>query len=218
MSVVQHVDDLLRELLHQGPLEGTRIPVTFETPGPQWAAHRDSPCVNIFLHTLEEDATRSQSGDIGIVDEDGAVIGYRKPPRYFALSYLVTVWAQTVADEHRVLGGLLEWCADTEELLPPEHDGRRFTMRLRGCAGPESEGGVAARVWSALGTPPRPALDLVVTVPLERRATEAVPAPVRGATLRFRRLSPSEGETGPRGEDSSDRGPGRPRRNVKEVG
>lgn len=217
MSVVQHVDDILRELLRRGPLEGTRIPVTLDTPGPEWAAHRDGPCVNIFLHAVEEDATRCQSGDIGIVDEDGAVIGYRKPPRYFTLSYLVTVWAQSVADEHRVLGRLLEWCADTEELLAPEHDGRRFTMRLRGCGGPEGEGSVAARVWSALGTPPRPALDLVVTVPLERRATEAAPAPVHGAALRIRRLPPSAEQT-PRREDAPDRGPGRPRRNVKEVG
>lgn len=49
MSVVQHVDDILRAQLCQGPLKGTRIPVTFDTPGPQWVAHCDSPCVNLFL-------------------------------------------------------------------------------------------------------------------------------------------------------------------------
>lgn len=57
-----------------------------------------------------------------------------------------------------------------------------------------------------------------MTVPLERQATVAAPAPVRGAALRIRRPAPREGQRAPRGEDLLGRGPGRPRRNVKEVG
>ncbi|MFF4409947.1 DUF4255 domain-containing protein [Streptomyces sp. NPDC001262] len=213
MSVVQRVDDALKEGLGRGPLSGSRIPVTFDTPGSEWSARRSGPCVNVFLHSVEEDAQRTQTGRIGVVDEEGTVIGYRRPPRYFVLSYLVTVWAQTVADEHRLLGRLLEWCAVTEELALPQ-DGfgpqpDRLGLRVRATGGESSET-PASRVWSSLGTPARPGLDLVVTVPLEREPIGTGPAPVHGLALRTGRL-PARPEDDPAPRSA------RPRRRVEEV-
>ncbi|WP_432000539.1 DUF4255 domain-containing protein [Streptomyces sioyaensis] len=220
MSVVQQVDDALRAELQHGPLQAADIQVSFDTPDADWAARRAGPCVNLFLYGIEEDGARSQSGDVSIVDEQGTVVGYADPPRYFRLTYLVSVWAQSVQDEHRVLGVLLEWCVRTEELTVHGSPGgtgasRRLALGLRE-AGDAAEA-APSRLWSSLGIAARPALDLAVTVPLSRPAEEGGPAPAEGMRLRARHLA----GTGA----ADDTGPGQPqhthstrrRRNVEEI-
>ncbi|MBH1939190.1 DUF4255 domain-containing protein [Streptomyces sp. AV19] len=216
MNIVQQVDTALKNGLLQGPLQGAGISVAFDTPDSAWIARRTGPCVNAFLHSVDEDHSRAQAGNIGVVDEEGNVVGYRRPPRHFRLSYLVTVWAQSVQDEHRMLGRLLEWCAETEELTLPEGGNRRLTLRLRGTGKEKlvTEDNPAARLWTTLSIPTRPALDLLITVPLERQTTEAMPAPTRGAALRARQLSTH----GNRPVSRPQGRPGRPGRNVTEIG
>ncbi|MET9418457.1 DUF4255 domain-containing protein [Streptomyces klenkii] len=220
MSILQRVDNLLKDQLTQGPLSGTHIPVTFDTPDQQWTARRSGPCVNVFLHTVEEDTTRRGTGTVSIVDEDGTVVGYQNPDRHFTLAYLITVWAQTVSDEHHLLGRLLQWCAATEELTlpPPPHDtapGARhhITVRLRGNSGSPSEESSGTRIWSTLGTPARPALELTLTVPLPQQPTPASPAPAHGATLRAAQF-PARHQTA---ATQPPRRPARPQRRVEEV-
>lgn len=235
MSVVQWVDETLKNELTRGPLRASAVPVSFDTPDSDWAARRSGPCVNLFLYGIEEDSSRNQSGGVSVIDEQGTVIGYGSPPRYFRLTYLVSVWAQSVQDEHRMLGSLLEWCVRTDELVAdPRRPGdlSRVAVNLQ-----ETDGGsesAASRLWSSLGTPARPVLDLAVTVPLRKPDERSSPAPAKGMGLRARQLdgfvAPGRNEdtarhtaapdSGPSGPDTGPRtrpGPGRPRRKVEEI-
>ncbi|MFI1166311.1 DUF4255 domain-containing protein [Streptomyces sp. NPDC020801] len=227
MSVVQQVDETLRKELVCGPLRAAGIQVTFDTPDATWAARRAGPCVNLFLYGIEEDASRSQSGGVSIVDEQGTVVGYAAPPRYFRFTYLVSVWAQSVQDEHHMLGALLEWCVRTEELVVHSPDGsidanRRLSLGLREAGGAAET--AASRLWPALGIAARPVLDLAVTVSLNRPAEESGPAPAKGMRLRARHLADREvaGDV-PGAGDAPGEPPGpaaastRHRRNVEEI-
>ncbi|MCL6302594.1 DUF4255 domain-containing protein [Streptomyces kronopolitis] len=222
MSVVHQVDDSLRAELQRGPLQAADIQVSFDTPDADWAARRAGPCVNLFLYGIEEDAARSQSGDVSIVDAQGTVVGYAGPPRYFRLTYLVSVWAQSVQDEHQLLGTLLEWCVRTEELMvhaSSSLDGTgtssRLALRLRE-AGDATEA-VASRLWSSLGIAARPALDLAVTIPLSKPLEEVGPAPVEGMRLMARHMAGAGGDAGPGRPPHPEPPSTRRRRNVEEM-
>ncbi|WP_328667223.1 DUF4255 domain-containing protein [Streptomyces sp. NBC_00322] len=227
MSLVQQVDETLRAELMRGPLRGTNIQLSFDTPDADWAARRSGPCVNLFLYGVEEDTSRSQSGGVTVLDEQGTVIGNTGPPRYFRLTYLVSVWAQSAQDEHGVLGTLLEWCVCTEELVahaPPGGNGgsRRLSLGLREAGDtPET---TASRLWPTLGISARPALDLAVTVPVSRPTEESGPAPAKGMHLRARQVA-GNGPAGDAGAATDvgvplgEPGAGSPvrRRNVEEI-
>lgn len=214
MSIVQHVDDTLERELRQGPLHGVQAQVVFDTPNSDWAARRSGLCVNLFLHSIEEDMKQRQSGDTSIIDEHGVVVGYNRPTRFFHLGYALTVWGHSPRDEHRMLGTLLEWCVATEHLVPlPGRTARgALSLKLR----ETTEGGEspAAKLWSGLGTPARPVLDLLVMVPVTRPTTAVETEPVKGMTLRAERLDPP---LVPENRPARPSGGARLRRNVEEI-
>lgn len=221
MSIVQHVDDTLERELRAGPLSGVNAEITFETPNSDWAARRSGLCLNLFLHSIEEDVRHRQSGDSSIIDENGIVVGRRKPARSFRLGYAMTVWGHSPRDEHRLLGTLLEWCVVTERLtpVPSRHSGTsltgRPTLMLREV--PEGAESPAAKLWSGLGTPARPVLDLLVTVPVGLPDTSVTTEPIREFGLRAATLDPPLVPEDRPHRAPRPRGTARPRRNVEEI-
>ncbi|MFI9650032.1 DUF4255 domain-containing protein [Streptomyces sp. NPDC052040] len=216
MSIVQHIDVTLEQELRQGPLHGVHAEVAFETPNSDWVARRSGLCVNLFLHSVEEEVTQRQTGDSTVVDETGVVIGYRRPTRYFRLGYALTVWAQNPRDEHSLLGTLLEWCVATEKLAPYRDPAAGpLVLKLRDT--PEGSEPLSVKLWSSLGTPPRPVLDLLVTVPVVRPPTTVESEPVKGVTLRAQRLDPPVVPEEPPARAPRPAGARRPRRNVEEI-
>ncbi|MFF4282782.1 DUF4255 domain-containing protein [Streptomyces kronopolitis] len=188
MSVVHLVDEALKVELLKGPLRGAHAQVSFETPDSDWSVRSSGPRVNAFLYSIEEDNSRAASGNISVVDQGGSVIGFESPPRYFRLSYMVSVWTQSTADEHRMLGQLLEWfvCTETLTVQTASGDTLRLQLKLRKSPDDGRESPVS-RVWSSLRTPIRPVLDLTVMISLTKPGQEANAAP-RGMLLRPRQL------------------------------
>ncbi|MFF3747716.1 DUF4255 domain-containing protein [Streptomyces kronopolitis] len=188
MSVVHLVDEALKEELLKGPLRGAHAQVSFETPDSDWSVRSSGPRVNAFLYSIEEDNSRVSSGAISVVDQGGSVIGFESPPRYFRLSYMVSVWTQSTSDEHRMLGQLLEWfiCTETLTVQTAAGDTLRLQLNLRKSPDDGRESPVS-RVWSSLRTPMRPVLDLTVMISLSKPGQEANAAP-RGMSLRPRQL------------------------------
>ncbi|MGW8953876.1 DUF4255 domain-containing protein [Streptomyces sp. NPDC055709] len=221
MSIVQHVDDTLERELRAGPLSGVNAEIAFETPNSDWAARRSGLCLNLFLHSIEEDAKQRQAGDTSIIDENGIVVGYRKPTRSFKLGYAMTVWGHSPRDEHRLLGTLLEWCVATERLTPASslYAGTpltgRPTLALREV--PEGAESPTSKLWSGLGTPARPVLDLLVTVPVGLPNTQVRTEPIREFALRAATLDPPRVPEERPHRPSRPRGTARPRRNVEEI-
>ncbi|MFZ3475678.1 DUF4255 domain-containing protein [Streptomyces sp. 4.24] len=221
MSIVQHVDDTLERELRAGPLSGVNAEIAFETPNSDWAARRSGLCLNLFLHSIEEDMKKRQAGDTNVIDENGIVIGRSKPARSFRLGYAMTVWGHSPRDEHRLLGTLLEWCVATERLTPAPslYAGtplvERPTLELREV--PDGAESPAAKLWSGLGTPARPVLDLLVTVPVSPPGTKVATAPIREFGLRAATLDPPVVPPEPPHRPPRPRGTARPRRNVEEI-
>lgn len=194
MNILHLVDDALGDELRAGPLSGMNAQVSFETPNSDWVTRRTGLWVNLFLHGIDEDIPRRQTGDRNIVDEQGTIVGYDPPARYFRLGYALTVWGQSPRDEHSVLGAMLEWCVSTDRITAQAgpHHAKPISLRLRPT--PEGAEPPAMKLWAGLGTPPRPVLDLLLIVPITAPIKNIGTEPVRGLTLRSQNLqSPSLG-------------------------
>ncbi|MFF4935302.1 DUF4255 domain-containing protein [Streptomyces griseofuscus] len=191
-TMIPEVDEALRALLGGGPRAGTAVDVSFETPGGSWAAaRRGGPVINTYLYDIREDVDRRQFGYIPVVDEGDTVVGRRRQPHWFRLSYLVTAWADRPAEEHRLLADLLTDLLSHEELAPSELPG---ALGALGLPVPLSVSGTPAasrsltEIWSALGTELRPSLDVTVTAPFPARTDhQAGPAVTEAPAVNMRR-------------------------------
>ncbi len=186
------LDQTLAALLgdSQAPSELRAAEVGFETPDRGYAPSQAT--VNLFLHRVREDVALRDPAPV--TQRSGDVFVRREPPLRVRCSYLVTTWADPgqgaalkIKNEHRLLGQALAWL-------------RRFPTipeaYLRGgLAGqPVPPPAVVARpdtddssgeFWTALGVPPRPALDLSVTISVEFAPAVVEGPPVVTSELRL---------------------------------
>ncbi|WP_158887994.1 DUF4255 domain-containing protein [Amycolatopsis anabasis] len=166
--MIHEVDEALRALITDGAWLGSQIEVVFDAPTRDWAARRNAPTINVFLYDVREDLARRGSGRMEEHDEQGELLGWRPPPRWYHLSYLVTAWTSRAPDEHRLLSALLARFGTTE-LLPRRTLGGSLAetglnLPLQ-AARPLGEGRSLSELWSALGGELKPSIDLLVTAP-----------------------------------------------------
>jgi hypothetical protein len=145
---------------------------------------RSAGIVNLFLHTVTENLDGVNMGPVRVRDGQGRVTGVHNAPRSYHLSYLVTAWASSAAEEHELLGALIG--AHTEQdALHADH--LRGALRALDVGMPMrlgwTPGGATTQLWTALGIPMRTALDLTITAPaLPVRLHQPAP-PVEAITL-----------------------------------
>ncbi|GGK10115.1 hypothetical protein GCM10010123_45060 [Pilimelia anulata] len=178
--MIPDVDDALRALVAEDLLAGAGATVAFDAPTTEWAARRTGPVVNLFLYDVREDLARQRQGEVVERAPDGRPVARRDPPRYFALSYLITAWTSHPTDEHRLLSTLLAGLAAHDELPAGHLAGSLAALGLAvpmSVASPPGDGRALADIWSALGGQLKPSLDLVVTAPLTP-ARRPAPPPV----------------------------------------
>ncbi|WP_206505752.1 Pvc16 family protein [Streptomyces chrestomyceticus] len=161
-----------------------------------------TPEVNFYLYELREDISRRQdqmcledesprSESVGKQFDVNTLLPHR-PPRSFTLSYMATAWAAQPYDAHRMLEAVLTrlcWEDTLHVYTPPGPS--EFVVKPDPTAGsvlaalhpltsiriaqpPENRG--VGELWSALGTPPRPFVDIAVTLPLETFALQPTAA------------------------------------------
>ncbi|QWF77839.1 DUF4255 domain-containing protein [Amycolatopsis sp. CA-230715] len=176
--MIHEVDEALRALITDGSWLDSQIEVVFEAPTSEWAARRNAPTVNVFLYDVREDLARRGSGRVAEHDEHGELVGWRPPPRWYDLSYLVTAWTSRAQDEHRLLSTLLAGLSGLEN-LPQEHlrgsvaeAGFAVSMQT---ARPLGEGRSLSELWTALGGELKPSVDLLVTAPMVGELTPVGP-------------------------------------------
>lgn len=168
--MIHEVDESLRLLMRNEALQGTDIDILFETPTKEWASRRNTPTIDVFLYDIREDIGRREEGVISIRGEDGKVIGRRRPPRYYKLSYLVTAWTQRPEDEHRLLSACMATFLKHGELPRETLVGSLKEMGLLimvNIALPPPQDRSISDIWTALGGELKPSLELVVVAPLE---------------------------------------------------
>src|SRR5919198_2680891 len=118
-----------------------------------------------FTVTLDPPTNSGTGAGVSIFLLDLAALpplrGERRAPLQMALNYLVTVWAGTAADQHRLLDRLVTAAMQVED----------FEVRL---------GAPPADLWTALAATPRPCFQLRVPVrqPLPEPAVELVREPL----------------------------------------
>jgi hypothetical protein len=209
--MIQDLDESLRTLVRRDALQGSDVDVAFEAPTREWAAHRNTPTVDLYLYDIREDLQRRTVAWEPVRNEDGRVIERRPPARVYKLSYLVTAWTQRPEDEHRLLSAML-LCFLRHERMPDEVLAGTLagTMVpvLTTIALPPPPDRSLSDVWSALGGELKPSLDLVVTAPFDvQRQQEAGPPVEGGVTLQLGEHGgwPAEEGAGPA---SDERAPG----------
>lgn len=186
--MIHEVDEGLRQLLVESGVGESGVELVFEAPTRQWMAKRNAPTVSVFLYDIREDVTRRRTGPVEEYDEDGTVVGWRDPPRWFQLTYLVTAWTSRPQDEHRLLSDVLRCFVRTDVLAAHVLTGSLAELGLTvglDVVGSAGNGGPSASdVWSALDGELRPAVEVRVTAPLRGELTAAGPLVTDGLIVR----------------------------------
>ncbi|MGH9117552.1 MAG: DUF4255 domain-containing protein [Acidimicrobiales bacterium] len=168
-AVLNDVAQSLRSLIQSAvPSNGGLPLISFAPPTAAWAADQDDPVINLFLYDVREDQDGLGSYELDIRDDDGKVIGRLPPPRRYQLSYLVSAWSKDPEAEHEMLGAILVTVPD-DPALPAEHLVGRLVeqgLPVRIAVGRPVAGANTWDLWSALGSPPRTAIEIVVTAPI----------------------------------------------------
>jgi hypothetical protein len=199
--MIHEVDEALRRLLAEYGVPGGGGELAFDAPTKEWTAQRNGPTVNVFLYDIREDRGRRRSGQAEEHDDTGLVVGWRDPPRWFQLSYLVTAWTNRPQDEHRLLSDVLGCLLRTDALASRWLTGTLAELDLSvpvEAAAPVSEGRAASDVWTALGGELKPAIDLRVTAPYAGERMPAGPPVTEGLVTRVAAAPAVPAETGRR--------------------
>jgi hypothetical protein len=174
-KMIEDVDESLRAALLPHLLDGTEV--SFGPPTPEREPGR--PLLTAFLLRVTAVTANMINGRLDIRDDRGVVIGRRPAPRRYALHYLFWASAQTVAEEHALLGRALTVLGSMVS-IPPDHvrdslteAGSPVTVHVV----EEESIRHTTELWSALGTQPRPFFELGVNVVVPSPADQIVAVP-----------------------------------------
>jgi hypothetical protein len=152
------------------PLDLQNADVSFEPPNKSFAPA--NPTINLFLYEVKEN--RLLRDPVPIVTRVGDTFVRRTPPLRVDCTYLVTTWsnqtgATGVAEEHLLLGLALAWLSRFPLIptgfLQGSLLGQPFPLQT--FVAQTEDGKSAGEFWSALGSVPRPAFHLLVTIALD---------------------------------------------------
>lgn len=184
--MIDEVDEALRRLLAEHDLPGAGVELGFEAPTSEWSAKRNAPAISVFLYDVREEPGLRSGSTVEEHDESGAVVGWRDPPHWFQLSYLVTAWTNRPQDEHRLLSDVLRCLVRHDVLETRWLTGSLSELGLTvtfEAGGTLAEGRSAGDLWSALGGQLKPSIHLRVTAPLAGERTPAAPPVTEGLVL-----------------------------------
>ena len=163
------LDDALRALFERELADrGLRdTSVSFDAPTEAWAGARKAPVLDLYLYDVTEShEERRVEWEQDTVD---GRITERPPPVLVEASYVITGWADSPEDEHRLLSAALA-VAYAHPQLPDDVRGgaladewslqRPLVTRV---ARPSGEP-VGAGFWAAMGSRPKPSVDFGVAV------------------------------------------------------
>ncbi|MGE3619584.1 MAG: Pvc16 family protein [Acidimicrobiia bacterium] len=177
--MIDEVDAALGALL--AAVADTKATVSFDPPGDGTSSRK--PTYHLLLRGIEEAVEARKAAWEDVRTADGRVEGRQPPLRTYRLTYALAATAGSTTDEHRMLGTALRGLS-AHDAVPAEHLSGTLAGEvppvLVEVALPSTTSGALASAewWSALGIPPRAALEVVVHAPLvpELRTDLAPPA------------------------------------------
>jgi len=176
--MISELDESIKQLLiKKGELDSTRIEISFETPDREWSASISKPRINLYLYDIREN--HDLRGTQWFVENHpNGTATKKKNPARINLSYLVTVWAHDKADEHRllwhVLTTLFRYPVLPEEILDQALTSQDIPI-ITLTAQPDGLLQNPADFWTALDNNLKPAINYVVTIPMNLDYQHTVP-------------------------------------------
>lgn len=192
----QDLDLTLENLLHdsQAPAELKGAEVIFETPIKNYGTQTIAD-INLFLYEVKEN--RALRDPVPFVTQGNNEYTKKMPPLRVDCSYLVTTWSeddkqkQIVSYEHMLLGKTLAWLSSfptiPETYLAGGLSGQIYAPPTMVA---QLDGGRnMGEFWTALGIPPRPYFNLVVTITMDLNSIIARSAAVTTLTTGYQQGS-----------------------------
>jgi hypothetical protein len=184
------LDDTLNSVLDDpsAPSELVAADVNFEIPDDTF--NPAPPTVNLFLYDVHEN--RELRDPVPIVENIGGVFVRRRPPLRVDCSYLVTAWDNAtggarVANEHRLLSQALQWLSRFPiipdvylrgSLVNPPFPHRTEVALMDGSKS-------LGEFWTALRRPPKPSVNLLVTIAMDLGVEQPEGPPVVTKDIRL---------------------------------
>ena len=192
------LDEAVRQLIvREMPIKTGEVDVAFDLPNRDWSSRLNRPTLNLYLFDVRENAAlrrRSQDFDESR-NADGVITRRRKPVR-LDLMYMMTAWATTPDDEHRILGraaaAMFRFLAFPKELIPA--DIREDVSPVTLYAAQRDMLERPADIWGSLDNTMRPAIGVMLTISMNPYGAFDTP-PVRQLDVRVGRRA-SEASTG----------------------
>lgn len=188
--MLNDLNETLKQLLiEKGKLNPREIDIRFEAPDREWIGKLSKPTLNLFLYDMHENTEFRQHD--WVVNRNGPkMASKKKPSAWIDLSYLITVWANAIEDEHRLLwhtlGVLLRFSVLPEEVMQGKWTGTDHMIQTKTA---QTDGAYRslAELWGSLETPLKPSVNYVVTVPLDREIEIEAPIVVTKRIKIFRK-------------------------------
>jgi hypothetical protein len=168
--MISYLDESIKELLtKKGPIDPAEVDIKFEMPNREWSASISKPTVNVYLYDIRENHQLRGTEWLVTKDENGMATRKKNPSRV-DMSYIMTVWTNDIADEHRLLWNILltlfRYPELPEEVLTGQLVGQFYPIKAS-TVQPDGLFNNPADFWSALDNEIKPSISYVVTIPLD---------------------------------------------------
>ena len=163
------LDESIRQLLIQrGNLNSGEVDVSFDMPTREWAAGISKPTINLYLFDLRENTELKNPAPWTVQRGPNNTAIKSRPHVRVDVNYLITAFANSVEDEHRLLNRamvtLFQHPVLPENLLQGQVSGQEIPT-VTGQASTILQS--PADYWGALDNDIKPSIDYRVTVCLD---------------------------------------------------
>jgi len=168
--MISDLNETIKKLiLIKGELDSSQIDVEFKAPDREWSASISKPTVNIYLYDIRENHQLRGTEWVINRNNDGTATRKKNPSR-FDISYLITVWANDIGDEHRllwhVMSTLFRYPEMPEDVLYGDLVEHIYPIKTS-TAQPDGLFNNPADFWAALDNKIKASINYVVTLPLD---------------------------------------------------
>ncbi len=168
--MINDLDEAIKKLLvSRGDFQPSQVDIKFDLPDREWSASISKPTINLYCYDVRENIKLRSYEWIQTTDQNGMVTKKKNPSR-IDVSYLITVWANDVGDEHRILWNvmstLFKYPEIPDEVLSGDLINHQCPIKTL-TAQPDGLFHNPSDFWAALDNNIKASINYVVTLPLD---------------------------------------------------
>jgi hypothetical protein len=168
--MISDLDETIKQLLtKKGGIDPSIVDISFGLPDREWSASLSKPTVNIYLYDIRENH-QLRGTEWFAEKKNNGLITRKKNPSRIDLSYLLTIWTNDIADEHRliwqVLSTLFRYSTIPEDVIQGQLTGQEYPIQTT-TAQPDGLFNNPSDFWTALDNEIKPSINYVITLSLD---------------------------------------------------